>query len=73
MKIYKVDRAGDEHDGYYFTTNKKDAERAVKEQDEECLIAIGSTDPYYSIHDVKLTKKSILSFLNAQCSHPDNG
>ncbi len=50
MKIYKVDKVlgsdvGGEHDGYYYTTSKKEAELAVKDQDIDALIMSGLKPP----------------------------
>jgi hypothetical protein len=78
MKIYKVHIVGpadqgSEHNGYYYTSNKRDAYRMSNKNDPEALKHCGVWDMRVQAFDVKLNKKSILQFLNAQCSHPDNG
>lgn len=79
MKIYKVAHyfgtdVGSEHDGYTYHTNKREAKKAVSRNDPDALDANGlNKETAIEVYDVGLNKKSILSFLNAHCAHPDNG
>ncbi len=73
MKIYKVPKrnnglSGDEHTGYYYTTSKREATAFFKEN---------GADPAMGDKIQELTlamnKWDVIRFLNAHCSHPDNG
>ena len=68
MKIYKVGTRDTwaEHKGYSYHTNKREAVKASKESDKKYRGDIQELE-------IKLTKEDVLSFLNAYCSHPDNG
>lgn len=70
MKIYRLGyrREDDEHAGYEFFTNKKVARRENKTSNPPKSQA-DAIDTLY----VELTKKGVVSFLNAWASHPDNG
>jgi hypothetical protein len=66
MKIYKVsfrDNMG-EHKGYEYFSSSKEAKRVWKEYREMADI---------ETIDVTPTKKGIISALNNNASHPDNG
>lgn len=78
MKIYKVHKvssaeSGSEHTGYYYTSNKRDAYKVSNAQDKRALKTAGVFELRVEEFDVQLNKKSILHFLNSECSHPDNG
>lgn len=76
MKIYRVslfDEHGehDEHSGYQYFSNKKDATTLAKANCQDPM-------DFYSgkimtEFEVKLNKKSVIDALNKYGSHPDNG
>ena len=85
MKLYRVTtrRAGNEHDGYSFFTNKAQAESVQKKRNK--ILYIDSDDeeqesanPQLNHDEVEelefeLSKKGILDLLKVYCSYPDNG
>lgn len=75
MKIYRVGYFinSESSQGFGYFSNKKDAKASLvefKEKEGEDY-----DDGRSSIQELKieLNKKSVLSFLNAWSSHPDNG
>jgi len=67
MKLYQVSYQADDHKGYAWFSNKKEAlANKRQEQSEECEVEIFE-------HDIKLTKAGVLKFLNVHASYPDNG
>ncbi len=75
MKIYKVTHitVGSEHNGYTYHTSKKAAEKEKRDDFSEWVENSGHADTIIETFDVSINKKSILEFLNLNCSHPDNG
>ncbi len=77
MIIYKVHLVngtghGSEHNGYYYTLSKRDANNTVKENESDAYQAQGIENPIEKLY-MSFDKHSIIAFLNEYCSHPDNG
>lgn len=74
MKIYQVPTrrdpsdGGDEHTGYFYTLSKREANKVFKEQGAQPEL----NDKVREL-ELAMNKYDIVRFLNAHCSHPDNG
>lgn len=73
MIIYKVPtrqypETGDEHTGYVWTFSKREANQIFKENNADPRRG----DEIQS-YELVMNKHDVIRFLNAYCSHPDNG